>query len=137
MATRVVAAGTFDGIHPGHESFLAQAKALGDELIVIIGRDVNVAKRKGHAPRQSEHDRLTAVASLPLVDRARLGSLTDYLAPVVELKPDVLALGYDQWADEAKVSVALAERGLPNVRIVRLTAFEPNRYHSSLLEDRR
>lgn len=134
MTTRVVAAGTFDGIHPGHESFLVQAKALGDELIVIIGRDANVAKRKGHPPRFNEQERLTVVAALPMVDWAVLGSLTDYLVPVVELKPNVLALGYDQWADEARIKQQLVERGLPNLEIVRLKAFEPERYHASMMQ---
>ena len=136
MGIRVVAAGTYDGIHPGHESFLSQAKALGDELVVIIGRDASVAKLKGHLPRYGEQERLVAVAALPMVGRAMLGSFDDYLAPVVVLKPDVLVLGYDQWPDEATIKQQLIERGLPNVRIIRLAAFRPEQYHSSLLAGR-
>ncbi len=133
--TRVVAAGTFDGIHPGHESFLSQAKALGDELVVIVARDVTVERLKGHRPRQAEADRVAAVQALPMVDQVVLGSVDgDYLRVVLDLKADSLALGYDQWPNEAKLAQQLAERGLPNVLIVRLKPFEPDRYHSSAIQ---
>lgn len=134
MGKRVLVAGTFDGIHPGHESFLQQAKALGDELVVLVARDQTVMRLKGHAPRQGEAERQAALAALPIVNQAVLGNLGgDYLAKVVELKPDVLALGYDQWPNEEKLANELAARGLGNVRLVRLKAYQPERYHSSLL----
>ena len=40
----VVVAGTFDGIHPGHLSFLKQASELGNELVVIVARDKTVQR---------------------------------------------------------------------------------------------
>jgi len=133
--TRVLVAGTFDRIHLGHESFLAQAKALGDELVVIVSRDQTVQRLKGHAPQRSEMLRLAAVHALPMVSDAVLGSNSgDYLAPVVVLQPDVLALGYDQWPNEAQLRQQLADRGLLAIRIVRLKPLEPDRYHSSLLQ---
>ncbi len=36
---RVLATGTFDILHPGHLRYLSEAKALGDELYVIVARD--------------------------------------------------------------------------------------------------
>lgn len=134
MKKRVVAAGTFDGIHLGHESFLAQARSLGDELIVIVARDARSAAMKGHPPRLTEQARLTAVQALPMVDEVILGDETgDMLSPVVKYAPDVLALGYDQWPDEVALKKALHERGLDKVTVVRLGAFEPDTYHSSIL----
>ncbi len=38
----VVATGTFDLLHPGHVLYLERSKILGDELVVIVARDVNV-----------------------------------------------------------------------------------------------
>jgi len=135
MQRRVLVAGTFDGIHPGHESFLSQAKALGTELVVIIARDQTVIVKKGHAPVQSEIDRVLAVKELAMVDKAVLGSLGgDYLLRVVELNPDVLALGYDQWPNESLLRTDLDAHGLQHVEIVRLKPFEPDKYHSSLLK---
>ena len=40
--TTVVATGTFDLLHPGHVLYLERSKTLGDELVVIVARDVNV-----------------------------------------------------------------------------------------------
>ncbi|HPT37527.1 MAG TPA: adenylyltransferase/cytidyltransferase family protein, partial [Methanothrix sp.] len=40
--TLVVATGTFDLLHPGHVLYLERSKALGDILVVIVARDVNV-----------------------------------------------------------------------------------------------
>lgn len=134
MPHRVVAAGTFDGIHPGHESFLRQARALGDELVVIVARDSTVERLKGHRPAKNEAERQASLEALPVVDQAVLGSVgRDYLATVVALNPAVVALGYDQWPDEAKLATELTERGLGHVTLVRLKAFEPEQYHSSLL----
>ncbi|MGD1075360.1 MAG: adenylyltransferase/cytidyltransferase family protein, partial [Thermodesulfovibrionales bacterium] len=50
MSARVVCAGTFDHLHPGHLNFLEQASALGNELIVIVARDETVKRIKGIAP---------------------------------------------------------------------------------------
>jgi FAD synthetase len=64
--TRVLATGTFDLLHPGHVYFLTQARALGDELFVIVARDSNVT----HKPKPiiPEEQRLEMVNALK-VDR--------------------------------------------------------------------
>ena len=130
---RVLAAGTFDGIHPGHVSYLTQARALGDDLFVIVARDKQSQLRKGRLPKRNETDRLAAVAALPVVTSAVLGDDTgDFLKPVVQIAPDVLALGYDQWPNEAALAAQLQLRGLMP-KIVRLEPFEADRYHSSIL----
>lgn len=50
---RVVATGTFDILHPGHLWYLEQSAALGDELYVIVARDVNIKhKPKPVIPEQ-------------------------------------------------------------------------------------
>lgn len=128
-------AGTFDGLHPGHDAFLRQAKRLGDELVVIVARDRTAERHRGYRPQLTEPTRLGRVRAHPLVDRAVLGSLgTDYLGSVVALRPAVLALGYDQWPDERSLRRTLDRRGLARTTIVRLEAYEPNRFHTSLLK---
>ncbi len=57
MGKRVVCAGTFDHLHPGHLDFLRQAKALGDELVVIAARDETVSRIKGFTPTYNEEIR--------------------------------------------------------------------------------
>ncbi len=109
--TRVLATGTFDLLHPGHVYFLTQAKALGDELIVIVARDSNII----HKPKPiiPEEQRLEMVNSLRMVDRALLGSEKDIFEPLKQIKPDIIALGYDQRFDSGHLEEELGKRGLP------------------------
>jgi len=109
--TRVLATGTFDLLHPGHVYFLTQAKALGDELIVIVARDSNII----HKPKPiiPEEQRLEMVNSLKMVDQALLGSEKDIFEPLKQIKPDIIALGYDQRFDSKRLEEELSKRGLP------------------------
>ena len=129
---RVLGCGTFDHFHPGHEAFLRQALSLGDELFVVVARDQNVRRIKGHVPDQEETARLAAVTAHEAVDDARLGYPgSDFLRVVADIDPDIIALGYDQRAPKG-----LAE-AFPECEIVTLDAFEPERYKSSLMRGHR
>ncbi len=127
---KVLAFGTFDHLHPGHSFFLAEAKKLGDHLTVVVGRDVTVSQVKHHLPKQSEVERLAAVAKDPAVDKARLGNTgEDKLKVIEEEKPDIIALGYDQ-----KVFVdLLLEKYSGKIQISWIEAFQPDIYKSSKL----
>jgi len=115
---RVMATGVFDLLHPGHLYFLSEAKKLGDELVVVVARD-QTARRLKHEPYVPEVLRREMVEALKPVDRAILGSATDIYATVVEERPDVIALGFDQKFDEQEIERECARRGVP-VRVVRL-----------------
>ena len=115
---RVVATGVFDIIHLGHVHFLEKAKDLGDELVVIVARDKTARKMK-HEPITSEGMRVELVQSLKPVDRAVLGYEDDMYRIISEVRPDIIALGYDQKFDEKELGRELKKRGL-TVRIVRL-----------------
>jgi FAD synthetase len=131
---RILVFGTFDILHPGHENFFRQARKLVNHpfLIVSIARDANVKKIKGKKPIHSEKLRLQKVKQHPLVDKAVLGELKDYIGHIIELKPDLLALGYDQTAYTEGLADKLFVKG-NKVPIVRLKAFKPKRYKTSLL----
>ena len=97
MGKRVLSCGTFDHLHPGHESFLQQAAALGTELCVVVARDENVERLKGRHPDHDEEERMAALGELPYVTEVRLGYPGKNLLRVVEeIAPDIIALGYDQ-----------------------------------------
>ena len=115
---RVVATGVFDIIHLGHVHFLEKAKDLGDELVVIVARDKTARKMK-HEPITSEGMRVELVQSLKPVDRAVLGYEDDMYRIISEVRPDIIALGYDQKFDEKELERELKKRGL-TVQIVRL-----------------
>ncbi|MCS7143572.1 MAG: FAD synthase [Archaeoglobaceae archaeon] len=114
---RVVATGTFDIIHPGHLRFLEEAKKLGDELIVIVAREKNVK----HKPKPviPEEQRRRVVEAIKFVDKAILGDESDIFKPILELKPDVIALGFDQHFNEQWLREELRKRGL-NCEVVRI-----------------
>ena len=117
---RVMATGVFDLLHPGHVFFLTEARKLGDELVVVVARD-QTARRLKHEPYVPEHLRREMVESLKPVDRAVLGSATDIYATVEQLKPEIIALGYNQLWNVKEVEAECARRGVP-VKVVRLTA---------------
>ena len=64
MPKRVLCCGTFDYLHPGHESFLNQASRLGEELVVVVARDENVERLKDRKPDHEEEIRRARVESL-------------------------------------------------------------------------
>ena len=121
MKRRVVATGTFDIIHPGHLTFLREAKKLGDELIVIVARDKNV--RHKPKPVVPEEQRRRVVEAIKYVDKAILGDEEDMFKPIMELKPNVIVLGHDQHFDEEWLREELKKRNL-NCEVVRIKVKE-------------
>ena len=96
----VLASGVFDLLHLGHVNFLEEAKRAGGpdaELVVIVATDSTVERTKGKRPIMAEDQRRALVESLKVVDRAILGLETLDIGEIVaKVKPDVIALGYDQ-----------------------------------------
>jgi FAD synthetase len=119
--TTVVATGTFDLLHPGHVLYLERSKILGDELVVIVARDVNV--RHKPKPVLPEEQRRRMVQSLAAVDRAILGEENDIFRTIEQLNPDIITLGFDQHFDIGHLETELSRRGL-HPRIVRIEAHE-------------
>jgi FAD synthetase len=130
----VLASGVFDLLHLGHVRFLEAAKKAGGpsaELIVIIARDSTVKKRKGKKPIVPESQRCALVDSLKAVDCAMLGFEDFDIGKVIDkIKPDVIAVGYDQNDMEKTVSNYVEQRGL-GIRIVRIGKFEEDELDSS------
>ena len=108
---RVMASGVFDILHTGHISYLEQAKALGDELYVVVASDNTVRKNK-HEPITPERMRVRIVSALKPVDVAKIGNDSgDKFAILDEIRPDVIVLGFDQKFDENTLSEELKKRG--------------------------
>jgi len=130
----VLASGVFDLLHLGHVKFLEYAKKAGGEnakLVVIIARDSTVEKSKGRKPIMSEDQRRTLVESLKVVDEAVLGYENFDIGEVIEnIKPDVIALGYDQEEMEKEVQNYVDEHKV-NVKVVRIGKFGENTLDSS------
>ena len=134
---RVLVFGTFDMIHDGHRHFFKQARSLANNsrLIVSLARAKNVEKIKGRTPRLSEAARLAQVRALPEVDSAVLGGVRDHIPHIIRIRPDIIALGYDQHAYVAGLRRELKVAGL-DIKIVRLKPFYPQKFKTSLLQKR-
>jgi FAD synthetase len=130
----VLASGVFDLLHLGHVKFLEEAKKAGGkdaELLVIIARDSTVEKNKGRKPIMPENQRRALVESLKVVDEAVLGFEEFDIGDVIErIKPDVIALGYDQADMEKRVQEYVDKHKL-NVKVVRIGKFEEDALDSS------
>ena len=92
----VLAGGVFDIIHPGHIYTLNAAKALGDVLIVVVATDNTATKMKKRKPLHSKEQRQELVNSLVMVDLCLIGQEDDIFKTVKLVKPQIIALGYDQ-----------------------------------------
>ena len=130
----VLASGVFDLLHLGHVRFLEEAKKVygpNSQLIVIIARDNTVKKKKGQKPVMSENQRRALVESLKVVDEAVLGFERFDLGDVIErIKPDAIALGYDQVELEEATKAYVNSHKL-NIRVVRIGKFEEDELDSS------
>jgi FAD synthetase len=130
----VLASGVFDLLHLGHVRFLEEAKKTGGkdaELIVIIARDSTVEQTKGRKPIMSENQRRVLVESLKVVDEAVLGFEIFDLGDVIEhIKPDVIALGYDQ-VDIEKATKTYVNKHKLHIKVVRIGKFEEDALNSS------
>lgn len=116
---RVMATGVFDLLHMGHLHYLSEARKLGDELVVVVATDETVRKRK-HNPITPQEMRRELVEALKPVDKAVIGHTDDPLRIVEEIKPDIIALGYDQ--DAGDLERRLKERGVA-ARVVRCSRY--------------
>ncbi len=116
---RVMATGTFDLLHMGHIYFLREAKKLGDELVVVVACD-NTVRTLKHEPVNPDHLRVDIIKELKMVDIAVIGKEYDMYEIVSDLKPDIIALGYDQLPNEKTLREELQKRHLHHIHIVRL-----------------
>jgi len=131
---KVMAFGTFDIFHKGHESYLKQAKKAGDYLIAVVARDKTVLSVKNKKSGNSEQKRKRILRNSDLADEVILGDLENKYAAIGEYQPDVIALGYDQKVDLTELKAKLKEFKLRS-KIVRLKSHKPEIYKLSKLKN--
>ena len=118
---RVMAVGVFDLLHAGHLHYLEQAKSLGTELVVVVAHDDTVRSQK-HEPVTSQELRCRMVKGLKPVDEAIVGNSPG--TPIFDIlnvvKPNVIALGYDQKHSIDSIRTGLDEHGFTDVELTRV-----------------
>ncbi len=115
---RVMASGVFDILHMGHVHYLTEARALGDELWVVVACDDTVRKLK-HDPITPEKMRAELVGSLKPVAHAIIGKSGGRYEVVKQIAPDIIALGHDQPPDDDILQKELEENGIV-AKVVRI-----------------
>jgi rfaE bifunctional protein nucleotidyltransferase chain/domain len=88
--------GCFDLLHPGHTRYLAEARKLGDVLIVAVNSDASVQALKGPGrPIFPQDERAELLAALEVVDYVTIFDDLTPQAVIARLQPNVLVKGAD------------------------------------------
>ena len=120
----VLSGGVFDIIHPGHISTLNAAKALGDVLVVVVATDNTSEKMKKRKPLHTQEQRQELVNSLSMVDLCLVGQEADIFKTVNRVRPQIIALGYDQVHQEKFITDGCKRINL-NAKVARLQSPTP------------
>ncbi|OGY64700.1 MAG: hypothetical protein A3J53_00655 [Candidatus Harrisonbacteria bacterium RIFCSPHIGHO2_02_FULL_40_20] len=132
---KVMVFGAFDGLHEGHKEMFKEAKTYGQYLVAVVTQDHIIQHLKGHLPKLDLGERMAALQDEDAVDEVLVGDIVLETWEVVKkYRPDVIACGYDQADLKKSLEKNLAKIGY-KPRIVTLKAFEPDKYHSSLLNN--
>jgi D-glycero-beta-D-manno-heptose 1-phosphate adenylyltransferase len=99
--TLVFTNGVFDILHVGHVRYLAEARALGDALVVAINSDASVRELKGAGrPLMNENERAEILAALRATSYVTIFDDVSPRSLIAELLPDILVKGGDYALDE-------------------------------------
>jgi len=120
--------GVFDLVHPGHVRYLAQARELGDALIVAVNSDRSVRMNKGpDRPINDERERVELLSALAFVDAVTIFDEDTPDAVISRIQPDILVKGSD-WNHDAIVGRDIVEaRGGKVVRLTLTEGFSSSR----------
>ncbi|MTC58905.1 bifunctional D-glycero-beta-D-manno-heptose-7-phosphate kinase/D-glycero-beta-D-manno-heptose 1-phosphate adenylyltransferase HldE [Providencia rustigianii] len=127
----VMTNGCFDILHAGHVSYLANARKLGDRLIVAVNSDASTRRLKGETrPVNPLDQRMIVLGALGAVDWVvpfeedtpqRLISeiLPDILVKGGDYQPDEIAGSKEVWAAGGEVMVLNFEDGISTTNIIK------------------
>ena len=130
----VLAGGVFDIIHPGHIHTLNDAKKLGDVLVVVVATDKTAIKMKKREPLHSAELRRELVSSLSMVDLCIIGDEENIFKTVDLVKPQIIALGYDQTHQEKFITEGCKKINL-DVTVARLESPRPETSSSKIQKE--
>jgi len=135
MLKVVLVGGVFDLIHPGHIHTLKAAKQQGNVLVVVVARMSTAVKiKKNRRIYHDENLRKELVSSLSFVDLAIIGKEGTLYDTVEYVKPDIIALGYDQAHSEKDIAENCRKRNM-NIRVIRLNSPIPGTKSSKIKQE--
>jgi rfaE bifunctional protein nucleotidyltransferase chain/domain len=93
--------GCFDILHRGHVTYLAEAKKLGDLLVIGLNSDESVKRLKGpQRPINNENDRQYVLSQLKSVDFVEIFNEDTPLNLILKVLPNILVKGGDWKIDQ-------------------------------------
>jgi len=108
----VLANGCFDLLHVGHVRYLAEARRLGDVLVVAVNGDASVRRLKGPGrPLMPAEERAEILAALTPVDAVVIFEEDSVEGVIAALQPDVHAKGTDYTEATVPERAAVAAAG--------------------------
>lgn len=112
----VLCHGVFDLLHPGHIRHFAEARKLGDVLIVTLTKDQFVNKGPGR-PAFTDQLRAESVAALASVDYVAINESATAVEPIRLLRPDYYVKGqdYEERSGDLTQGIYAEERALKEV----------------------
>lgn len=123
--------GCFDLLHLGHISYLTEAAAMGDKLIVAINTDASVKRLKGaNRPINNEVSRGIMLASFFFIDAIIVFDEDTPLLTIQNILPDVLVKGGDYTINQ----IVGAPQVIANGGEVRIIDFVPGYSSTNIIE---
>lgn len=111
VGKKVLVFGTFDNLHPGHIHFLTEAKRFG-ELYISVSSDESAIQRKGKNPIHNVAQRIEALQNLGIATEVSEGDKTlNSWTDLKRIKPNIIALGFDQYGLKTALADIQAEFG--------------------------
>ncbi|MFA5946780.1 MAG: adenylyltransferase/cytidyltransferase family protein [Patescibacteria group bacterium] len=127
----VLVFGSFDGLHPGHEAMLKQARGQGEHVVAALAPDNVIERIKGRMPKFLFEERRDALMASGLVDQIATSDKENGTYNILNrVHPDIVAFGYDQVELKENFLKFLEKTG-KQVKTVTLSPFEPDKYKSS------
>lgn len=138
ISWKVLTFGTFDHAHPGHVSYLTQARNHGDHLITIIALDKTVQKIKWFDPDFNQSQRLQTIQDIWISHHTvQLWDPENVYQCLHDWKPELIYLWYDQHSFDDGIVSYCKKHQLAIPRIVRWDAHKPEKYKSSLMKQQK
>lgn len=129
--TLVFTNGCFDIIHAGHVRYLAEARKLGECLIVGLNSDRSVKELKGPTrPVNHQEDRAEVMAALAAVDYVVIFDERTAESLISEVQPDIYVKGGDYCIDDIPEAKVVAAKGGKTVLIPEV----PGRSSSNIIK---
>jgi len=128
---------SFDVRHPWHEYYLSMAKRFGNHLTTIVASDENILKIKWRAPHYKQQERIQEIQNLHICDDVIAGSKDKPMQWIKKISPHAICLWYDQRGPFVeKLQSEIDSLGI-DTQIIRIPAYKPKIYKSSLMKQKK